>query len=74
MLGFKLFRSARATLAGIELWRMLKKGQNKSFLPAREQLYTLAATGQLCLAVSVYLDWAKLATEPTIYYRQEPPC
>ena len=27
MLGFKSFRSARATLAGIELWRMLKKDQ-----------------------------------------------
>jgi transposase-like protein len=34
MLGFKSFWSARATLAGIELWRMLKKGQNKSSLPA----------------------------------------
>jgi putative transposase len=30
MPGFKSFWSARATLAGIELWRMLKKGQNKS--------------------------------------------
>jgi len=45
MLGFKSFRSARATLAGIELWRMLKKGQNKSSLPAWEQFYVLAATG-----------------------------
>jgi transposase-like protein len=42
MLGFKSFRSARATLAGIELWRMLKKGQNKSSLPAWEQFYALA--------------------------------
>jgi len=45
MLGFKSFRSAQATLAGIELWRMLKKGQNKSSLPAWEQFYELAATG-----------------------------
>jgi putative transposase len=34
VLGFKSFWSARATLAGIELWRMLKKGQNKSIFPA----------------------------------------
>ena len=45
MLGFKSFWSARATLAGIELWRMLKKGQNKSSLPAWEQFYALALTG-----------------------------
>ena len=45
MLGFKSFRSARATLAGIELWRLLKKGQNKSSLPSWEQFYALAATG-----------------------------
>jgi putative transposase len=45
MLGFKSFWSAPATLAGIELWRMLKKGQNKSSLPAWEQFYALAATG-----------------------------
>ena len=45
MLGFKSFWSARATLAGIELWRMLKKGQNKSSLSAWEQFYALALTG-----------------------------
>ncbi len=45
MLGFKSFWSAWATLAGIELWRMLKKGQNKSSLPAWEQFYVLALTG-----------------------------
>lgn len=45
MLGFKSFRSAQATLAGIELWRMLKKGQGRSSLPAWEQFYMLAATG-----------------------------
>jgi transposase-like protein len=45
MLGFKSFWSARATLAGIELWRMLKKGQNKSSLPAWEQFYASAETG-----------------------------
>lgn len=44
MLGFKSFRAAQATLAGIELWRMLKKGQNKSSLPAWGQFYALAAT------------------------------
>ena len=42
MLGFKSFRSAQATLAGIELWRMLKKGQNKRSLSAWEQFYVLA--------------------------------
>jgi putative transposase len=45
MLGFKSFWSAQAALAGIELWRMLKKGQNKSSLPAWEQFYALALTG-----------------------------
>jgi putative transposase len=45
MLGFKSFWSAQAPLAGIELWRMLKKGQNKSSLPAWEQFYALALTG-----------------------------
>ncbi len=44
MLGFKSFWSARATLAGIELWRMLKKGQNMSSLPAWQQFYALALT------------------------------
>ncbi len=52
LLGFKSFWSAQATLAGIELWRMLKKGQNKSSLPAWEQFYVLAATGQLCLTIT----------------------
>jgi putative transposase len=37
MLGFKSFRSAQATLAGIELWHMLKKSQGKSSLAAWEQ-------------------------------------
>lgn len=45
MLGFKSFLSANATLAVIERWRMLKKGQNKSSLPAWEQFYALAQTG-----------------------------
>ena len=45
MLGFKSFQSARATLAGIELWRMIKKGQNKSSLPSWEQFYALALVG-----------------------------
>jgi putative transposase len=45
MLGFKSFWSARATLAGIELWRMLKKDQNNSSLPAWEQFFALAAAG-----------------------------
>jgi putative transposase len=44
MLGFKSFWSARATLAGIELWHMLEKGQNKSCLPAWAQFYALAVT------------------------------
>jgi len=45
ILGFKSFCSAQSTLAGIELWRMLKKGQNRSTLPAWEQFYALALTG-----------------------------
>jgi len=45
MMEFKTFHSAEATLAGIELYRMLKKGQhvdakNKA---AFEQFYALAA-------------------------------
>jgi putative transposase len=44
MLGFKAFVSAAATLAGIELQRMLKKGQNafNTVLPAWKQFYALA--------------------------------
>jgi putative transposase len=45
MLGFKSFWSARATLAGIELWRLLKKNQSNSLLPAWEQFYELGAIG-----------------------------
>jgi transposase-like protein len=44
MLGFKSFRSAQAILAGIELWRMLKKDQKKSSLLAWKQFYELALT------------------------------
>jgi len=47
MLGFKSFRSARGTLAGIELMHMLKKGQmipaNGQDLSAAQQFYSLAA-------------------------------
>jgi putative transposase len=45
MMGFKAFHSAEATLAGIELYRMLKKGQrvNASNSSAFEQFYALAA-------------------------------
>jgi hypothetical protein len=47
MLGFKRFRSAQATLAGIELMPMIKKGRVRAtrgvrLLPA-EQFYALAA-------------------------------
>ncbi len=45
MLGFKSFWSARETLASIEFWHMMKKGQNKSSLPAWAQFYALAVTG-----------------------------
>jgi len=45
MLGFKSFLSGHPTLAGIELWHMLKKGQNKSSLPVWAQFYELAAAG-----------------------------
>jgi len=44
-LGFKSFESAEATIAGIELHRMLKKGQmeNSEGTPAWKQFYELAA-------------------------------
>ena len=44
-LGFKSFESAEATIAGIELHRMLKKGQMKNVAdtPVWKQLYELAA-------------------------------
>jgi putative transposase len=45
MMGFKSFASAKATLAGIELHRMLKKGQHKATnrMTVPEQFYALAA-------------------------------
>lgn len=45
MLGFKSFEAAEATIAGIELHRMLKKGQleNAGGLSAWKQFYELAA-------------------------------
>jgi len=45
MMGFKAFHSAEATLTGIELYRMLKKGQHVAAKnsPAFEQFYALAA-------------------------------
>ena len=45
MMGFKNFMCAEATLAGIELYHMLRKGQNKikGSLSAWEQFYALAA-------------------------------
>lgn len=45
MLGFKEFHSARKTLAGIEMWRMIKKGQMKGNAGQSpvEQFYALAA-------------------------------
>jgi len=45
MLGFKSFEAAEATIAGIELHRMLKKGQmeNVGEMPAWQQFYEIAA-------------------------------
>jgi putative transposase len=45
MMGFKAFHSAEATLSGIELYRMLRKGQhvNSANAFAFEQFYALAA-------------------------------
>ena len=47
MLGFKTFDAAQATLAGIELMHMLRKGQlaggSEQGLTVAEQFYTLAA-------------------------------
>ena len=44
-LGFKSFEAAEATIAGIELHRMLKKGQMEHHgdTPAWKQFYELAA-------------------------------
>jgi putative transposase len=43
-MGFKAFHSANATIIGIELHHMIKKGQSKnSTLPVHEQFYALAA-------------------------------
>ena len=44
MKGFKAFNSAKATIAGIELHHMLRKGQNKNanHSPVFEQFYALA--------------------------------
>ena len=44
-LGFKSFAAAEATIAGIELHRMLKKGQmeNMGEIPAWKQFYEIAA-------------------------------
>lgn len=43
-LGFKSFESTAATIAGIELHRMLKKGQMEHMgqIPAWKQFYELA--------------------------------
>ena len=44
MMGFKAFHSAEATIAGIELHRMLKKGQHQQAanMTVFEQFYALA--------------------------------
>jgi putative transposase len=45
MLGFKSFACAAATLTGIELYHMIRKGQNvlKKTLSAWQQFYALAS-------------------------------
>lgn len=45
MIGFKAFHCAKATLIGIELWRILKKNQHihADHSSAFEQFYKLAA-------------------------------
>ena len=65
MLGFKSFWSAKATLAGIELWRMLKKHQNKSSLPVWDQFFALATMGLLCMMNTASSLQTKNATEPS---------
>lgn len=44
MMGFEKFHSAKATIAGIELWHMIKKGQHKNAANSSvfEQFYALA--------------------------------
>ena len=45
MMGFKSFNSTKSTIAGIELWRMLKKNQHieSKKSPAFQQFYALVA-------------------------------
>ena len=45
MLGFKTFHSAQANIAGLEVWRMVKKGQRRwsGDLTPVEQFYALAS-------------------------------
>ena len=44
MMGFKTFHSASATLAGIEIAHMIRKGQfTNNLLPAHQQFMALAA-------------------------------
>jgi hypothetical protein len=71
MLGFKSFRSARITLAGVELMHMLKKGQmindDEHGLSVAKLFYSLAAsfrppTARLCVSQIN-------ATEPEILTR-----
>jgi len=44
-LGFKTFSSAQATIAGLEMWRMVKKGQRRwsGAMTPVEQFYALAS-------------------------------
>jgi hypothetical protein len=67
MMGFKSFYSAQTTIAGIELYRMLKKGQhiNASNTPAFEQFYALACiiTFERSM-LGILLPNRKFATHP----------
>ena len=62
MMGFKAFHSARATLAGIETARMIRKGQfTNNLLPAHQQFMALAVSDNRLIYTSLMF-----ATEPLL--------
>ena len=70
MMGFEALHSANATLAGIELHRMLKKRQHVNIANQSifEQFYALSAS--YCLGKVDLLLMKLVATEPFVYRRK----
>lgn len=65
-LGFKPIEGADASIAAVELWQMLRKGQMKNAgdMSAREQFYSLAAQLYLGIGISTFQFQFQGATEP----------